>query len=81
MDIINDGYLWKHIIKRIQQGFGGCLGCGHNVYTDGSKLFVEDEVDADVIADFLEMMGFDVYTFECEDPKNEYNGFYCIDVE
>lgn len=81
MDIINDGILWKHIIERIQHGFGVNLGSGHNVYTDGNKLYVEDEIEADVIADFLEMMGFDVCTWECDDLNSEYNGFYCIDVE
>lgn len=81
MDIINDGILWRHIMQRLQNGFGVNLGAGHGFYTDGNSIIVEDEVTADVIADFLEMLGFGVYTGDCDERYGYYNGFYYIKIE
>ena len=81
MDIINDGILWEHIIQRIQAGFGLNLGCGHDIYTDGNRLYALDKNTADVIADFLEMLGYDVYTGFVDNSKEEYGNFYYIEIK
>lgn len=74
--------------RRMMEGWGLTMeevdkiySIGHGFYTDGNSIIVEDEVTADVIADFLEMLGFGVYTGDCDERYGYYNGFYYIKIE
>ena len=88
MDLINDGVLWRHIIRRIQNDAAGEYGARFHIWTDGDMLLVDDETAAETIADFLEILGFDVctgYYDPNEDQQsetvNEYTGWHYIDIE
>ena len=75
MDIIDDGILWKHMLKTIAEKCGKRTFSGVHFGTDGSMILCDDEKAAEIIADFLEMIGYDVVTtgtYDEEDGKTWY---------
>lgn len=80
MDIINDGLLWGHMIKHIEENAGNSSYSGVHFDTDGDVILCDDEQAAEIIADFLEMIGYDVATTGTYDEESG-NTWYYVDVE
>ncbi len=80
MDIINDGTLWIHMIKSIHDKCGNHAKSGIHFGTDGDMILCDNPAAAEIVADFLELIGYDVATTGTYD---EYDGktWYYIDVE
>ena len=80
MDLINDGTLWSHIIKNLAEKCGKPSTTGTHFGTDGDLILCDDQIAAENIADFLEMIGYDVAmtgTYDDYDGKT----WYYIDVD
>ena len=80
MDIINDGLLWGHMIKSIEGNAGNSSYSGVHFDTDGDVILCDDEQAAEIIADFLEMIGYDVATTGTYDEEDGKTWYY-IDVD
>ena len=87
MDLVNDGILWRHIVQQIQNGCNTGHGAKFHIWTDGDVLLVDDESATEIIADFLEIMGFDVCTgyYDPQEDQdsgtvNEYTGCHYISI-
>lgn len=81
MDIIQDGTLWSHMIKSIEGKSGDSACSGVHFDTDGDMILCDDEQAAEIIADFLEMIGYDVATTGTYDESEPGKTWYYIDVE
>lgn len=80
MDIVNTGVLWNHIIQNIEANAEKRALSGVKFDTDGDVILCDDERAAEIIADFLEKIGFDVAKTSVYDEECG-NTWYCIDVE
>lgn len=80
MDIIKDGVLWGHMIKSITEKCDNHTFSGVHFDTDGDVILCDDERAAEIIADFLQMIGYDVATTGIYDEESG-NTWYYIDVE
>lgn len=81
MDLINDGLLWRNMIKSIKEKSGDSSFSGVHFDTDGDLILCDDEEAAEIIADFLEMIGYDVATTGTYDEFEPGKIWYYIDVE
>ena len=80
MDIINDGILWNQIIKSIAEKCGNHTFSGVQFGTDGDMILCDNLTAAEIVADFLEMIGYDkatTGTYDEEDGKT----WYYIDID
>lgn len=80
MDIINDGILWNQIIKSIAEKCGNHTFSGIQFGTDGTMILCDNHAAAEIIADFLEMIGYykaTTGTYDEEDGKT----WYYIDID
>ena len=80
MDIINDGVLWGHMIKNITEKCGNHTFSGVHFGTDGDLILCDNPAAAEIIADFLEMIGYDVATTGTYDEEDGKTWYY-IDVD
>lgn len=78
-----DGIKWN------KSANDGKLGCSkHKIWTDGSELLVDDENIADIIADFIQSLGFDSHTgyYDPEEDRrdnciDDHTGWYYVDID
>lgn len=80
MDLIRDGVLWKFMVEQIAQNAEKSGISGIQLDTENDVILCNDESAAEIIADFLEKIGYDVaktgtYDEECGTV------WYYIDVE
>lgn len=80
MDLIKQGVLWNYIIQNIEAHADDSSCSGVHFDTDGDVILCDDEQAAEIIADFLEKIGFDVAKTSVYDEECG-NTWYCIDVE
>ena len=80
MDLIRDGLLWEHIIKSIEGKSGDSSFSEIHFDTDGDLILCDDEKAAEIIANFLEMIGYDVATTGTYDEEAGVTWYY-VDVE
>ena len=80
MDLIRDGLLWGHIIKNIERKSGDSSFSGVHFDTDGDLILCNDKNAAEIIADFLEMIGYNVATTGTYDEEAGVVWYY-VDVE
>lgn len=78
--------LWADICKRLPK----CPSSSrHGIWTDGQEILCDNEVMAELIADFLEDLGFDYVKTGFYDPEEDHRegcvdshtGFYYVDVD
>ena len=80
MDIIQDGILWNEMIKSIAEKCGNHTHSGVQFGTDGDMILCNDENAAEIIADFLEKIGYDVAMTGTYDEECGTTWYY-IDVD
>lgn len=80
MDIINDGILWNQIIASIAEKCGNHSKCGVHFGTDGDLILCDNPAAAEIIADFLELIGYDVATTGTYDEEDGKTWYY-IDID
>lgn len=80
MDIINDGILWNQIISSIAEKCGNPSKCGVHFGTDGDLILCDNPAAAEIIADFLELIGYDVATTGTYDEEDGKTWYY-IDID
>lgn len=80
MDIINDGFLWHHMLKTIPLKEDKKTFSGVHFSTDGDLILCDNENAAEIIADFLEAIGYDVASTGTYDGSTEPPWYY-VDVE
>lgn len=81
MDIINDGVLWGHMIKSITEKCDKHTFSGVHFDADGDVILCDDENAAEIVADFLEMIGYDVAKTGTYDMSEPGKIWYYIDIE
>lgn len=81
MDIIQDGVLWGHMIKSITEKCDKHTFSGVHFDTDGDVILCDNPAATEVIADFLQMIGYDVATTGTYDESEPGKIWYYIDVE
>lgn len=78
---------WDFIIKQIES-FDGKLYSGLKIWTDGSEILVNTASAAEIIADFMAVLGYDSH-IGYYDPKDDerdhcvdrYTGWWYIDYD
>lgn len=77
-----DRYIWSYIIHSLQNNKDN----KHGYWTDGEEILCKTETEADVVADFLEDLGFDCLNTgyynpeedERDDCVDEHTGYWYI---
>ena len=76
----HDGYLWSHILKSIPIKEDKKTFSGVQFSTDGDVILCDNEKAAEIVADFLELIGYDIATTGIYDEERGTTWYY-IDVE
>lgn len=72
--LIMDRNIWSYLIYSLQRNENN----QHGYWTDGEQILCKTEAEADIIADFLEDLGFDCLNTGYYDPvEDEREG--CVD--
>lgn len=79
---------WRDILTAIHNHSGELTLSPAVVWEDGEEILVSDEITADVIADFLECLGFDTHTGyydpeqdERDHATDDHTGWWYIDID
>lgn len=80
-----DKHIWSYLIKSLQNNENN----KHGFWTDGEEILCKTEEQAEVIADFLEDVGFDYvntgYYDPIEDERNgevdRYTGWWYVSID
>lgn len=71
---IMDNNIWTYLLKSLQDNEDK----KHGFWTDGEEILCETEEQADIIADFLEDLGFDCLNTGYYDPEEDKRD-NCVD--